>query len=60
MSENGVIKKIVRCTNKGEYAVVEVELWDGMIAEVYVGGTVKTWFDPAHHKIKAHVKFKKD
>ena len=50
------IKKIIRCENKGETAVIHVQLEDGLVAEVWVGGSVEVYHDPAHDKIKAFVK----
>lgn len=53
------IVKIVDFSNHRTYAVVVVQLDDGMEAKVYVGGEVETYFDEAHHTIKAFVKKRK-
>ena len=60
MAEDGEIDHIIRIENKKSHAIVWVRLKDGMEASVYVGGTVRVYFDPVHNKAKAHIKWRKD
>lgn len=52
------IVKVLRPVKYGEgekYASVEVQLDDGTIGSVYIGGQAEAWFDSARNKIKVFI-----
>lgn len=60
MTDNGIIKKILRVTNKDGQVQVHVQLEDGLKGVVWVGvgAKVRVYHDALHDKIKCHITWK--
>jgi hypothetical protein len=50
------IAKIIHTENKGNHAIVHVQMEDGTEAQIYCGGECEVYFDHRFNKVKAWVK----